>query len=128
MSIFRSFSKIYTKTHEWVDPVKGVAKLGISSYWAHHIGDVSFISIKKGKDGMFKKGEEIATLEAAKTVAPVVAPADLKIIGKNPRLDEELKLVNLSSEKNGYIVDVDIIGDVVDGMKREDYLKYLEDL
>lgn len=124
----RSFSKIYTKTHEWVEPMKGVAKLGISSYWAHHIGDVSFLSIKKSKDSIFKKGEEIATLEAAKTVAPVVAPADLKIIKKNQRLDEDLKLINLSSEKNGYIVDVDIVGDIVDGMERSEYLKYLEDL
>lgn len=121
------FIKKYAKTHEWIDIANEVAKIGISSYAARHLGEITWISINENE---FRKGDEIGTIEASKTVMPIIAPCNLKIIEVNKNVEEKPKSLVISAEGKGYLakVKVDEPVDISDLMEKKDYLKYLSTL
>ena len=125
-NLFKRFIKKYTKTHEWLDLNGNKGKLGISSYLAHHLGDITFVSINQNK---YRKGEEIGSIEASKKVQSVTAPCDLEVLNINQNIEDNPKSLLLSSEGKGYLAEVQILSnDCDDLMDRKEYLKFLSTL
>ena len=123
--INRSLKK-YSQTHEWLD-IEGLkGNLGISSYHALHLGDIAAAFILEIKD--YKKGEEIGYIESAKSVVPLVAPINLKILEINPEIETNPSILNKSPERKGWIAKIEIENenDMNSLFEREDYLNFLE--
>src|SRR5205085_818592 len=90
----------YTKEHEWVDAKDGVAKIGITDYAQHELGDVVFVELPEpGKK--LETGKSFGTVESVKAVSEIYAPASGEVLDAIPekyRLREPLKLPGPFSE------------------------------
>ena len=123
---FIRFIKKYAKTHEWLDLNGNKGKLGISSYLAHHLGEITFVAINPNQ---YRKGEEIGSIEASKKIQSIIAPCDLEVISANQKVEDDPKSLLLSAEGKSYLAEVQILSDNCEGlMDRKEYLKYLSTL
>lgn len=98
----------YTKDHEWILLEGNVAKIGITDFAQHELGDIVYIDIDTvGKD---LEAETIfGTVEAVKTVSDLFLPVDGKILEVNPLLTNKPELVNNDPYGDGWMVKVEVI-------------------
>uniref|UniRef100_A0A7C2PL17 Glycine cleavage system H protein n=1 Tax=candidate division WOR-3 bacterium TaxID=2052148 RepID=A0A7C2PL17_UNCW3 len=93
----------YTREHEWIR-VEGdnVAVIGITDYAQSELSDVVYVELPPvGKQ--VNKGEEVASVEAVKTVASVYTPVSGEIIEVNEKLKDDPSLVNKDPYGEGWI-------------------------
>ncbi|KAA0003395.1 MAG: glycine cleavage system protein GcvH [Thermoplasmata archaeon] len=96
---------LYTETHEWVLKKNGIARIGITDYAQQHLTDVVYVELPEvGK--VFKKGDEIATIESVKSVSEVYAPISGEITAINERLENEPELINQSPYDDGWLFEM----------------------
>ncbi len=97
----------YTKDHEWILLEGNVAKIGITDFAQHELGDIVYIDIDTvGKD---LAAEEIfGTVEAVKTVSDLFLPVAAKILEINPLLANQPELVNTDPYGDGWMVKVEV--------------------
>jgi glycine cleavage system H protein len=92
----------YTPSHEWIHVEEDIATVGITAYAQKELGETVYIELPKlGKK--IKAGEEIAILESTKAAADVYSPVSGEIIAINDALKENVNLLNLSPEKEGWL-------------------------
>ena len=103
-----NFTKLFSKSHEYIDVDGNKGKLGISKFAAHLLGDVTFVDIEEGKS--VKKMGEAGSIEASKAVSPIMAPVSLKIEKINAAVAENPEIVGKDPEGKGWIASV-IIND-----------------
>ncbi|KAJ5574956.1 Glycine cleavage system H protein [Penicillium hetheringtonii] len=79
----RSFSqsplsqlKKYTESHEWIELADGSnkAKIGITEYAAHSLGDVVFVELPEA-DLEVAAGEPVGAVESVKSASDVLSPS-----------------------------------------------------
>lgn len=119
----------YTKEHEWVLINGNIAKVGITDYAQHKLGDVTFVD--KPQIGKIVKQFEVLTgIESVKAASDIFAPVSGKVIAFNSALENSPELVNKSPYEDGYIVEIEIsdASEVKNLMNAQDYKKYLEGL
>ena len=63
----------YSKTHEWVDVVSGVATVGISDFAQDALGDVVFVNLPAIGDEVVA-GESFGDVESVKAVSDLICP------------------------------------------------------
>ena len=115
--------KKYTKTHEWIDVTGKVGKLGISSYLAHHLGEITWVTLNPST---YKTGEEIGSIEASKKIQSITAPCDLRIIRTNKEIESNPKSLVLSSEGKGWLAEFELTANEPTGLlDRKAYINYL---
>jgi glycine cleavage system H protein len=119
----------YTKEHEWVLINGNKAKVGITDYAQHKLGDVTFVD--KPQIGKIVKQFEVLTgIESVKAASDIFAPVSGKVIAFNSALENTPELVNKSPYEDGYIAEIEISDafEVKNLMNAQDYKKYLEGL
>jgi glycine cleavage system H protein len=95
----------FSKSHEWVDCKKEVATLGISQEGKDLLGEIVFVDLPQvGKE--IQKGEQFCLLEASKAALDLYSPISGKVIAVNESLKKDLNPLNLSPEKEGWLVQV----------------------
>lgn len=96
----------YTREHEWVKVVNGdVAVIGITDFAQAELSDIVYVELPQvGKT--VSKGEEIASLEAVKTVASVYSPVSGEIVEVNEKLKDDPALINKDPYGEGWICKV----------------------
>ena len=95
----------YTKEHEWVKIEGGKAKIGISDYAQHKLGDITFIDPPvKGK--MVKQFEVISGIESVKAASDIFSPLSGKVESANAALESAPELVNKSPYDQGWIAEI----------------------
>jgi len=83
----------YTDQHEWVLPVDGGVRIGITDYAQDALGDVVFIDLPEaGRE--VAAGESIAEVESTKSVAEIYAPIAGTITSVNTGLADNPELIN----------------------------------
>ncbi len=91
----------FTRDHEWIAVVDGIATVGITEYAQAQLGDVVFVELPP--DGAaLAKGREAAVVESIKVASDVVSPLTGTVIEGNRRLEAEPSLVNMSPEGEGW--------------------------
>lgn len=100
----------YSKTHEWVDMVSGVATVGISDFAQDALGDVVFVNLPAVGDEV-TAGESFGDVESVKAVSDLICPVTGIVCAVNEELDDAPE--NLNKDPYGaWIIKVkDITGE-----------------
>ncbi len=97
----------FTKNHEWVRVEGNKGTIGISDYAQHAMGDVVFVELPE-VDAVFKKDDNIATIESVKAVSDVYSPVSGKVIEVNADLEDEPAAINEDPFNKGWIYVLEI--------------------
>lgn len=100
MSEFR-----FTKEHEWVTIMDGIAIVGISDFAQKELGDIVSIELPK-VGGVFKQMQTIAIVDSVKASSDIYAPVSGEIVEVNAELVEKPEMINQSPYDLGWIVKI----------------------
>ncbi|KAE8412178.1 glycine cleavage H-protein-domain-containing protein [Aspergillus pseudocaelatus] len=112
----RSFSqssfmelKKYTESHEWIELAADgkTAKIGITEYAAHSLGDVVFVELP-AEDLEVQAGEPVGAVESVKSASDVNSPVSGKVIQGNAILEDKAKFINESPEGDAWIAEIEV--------------------
>ncbi|HVZ95765.1 MAG TPA: glycine cleavage system protein GcvH [Chitinophagaceae bacterium] len=116
----------YTKDHEWILLEGDIARVGITDFAQHELGDIVYVEIETrgkalGAEAIF------GTVEAVKTVSDLFLPVAGTITEINPLLESEPEKVNTDPYGDGWMIKmkVDHAEDVSKLMDAEAYQKVI---
>jgi len=110
----------YTKDHEWIRVEGDLATVGITEFAQRELGDIVYIDINSvGK--VVNADDVFGTVEAVKTVSDLFMPVTGKVLEINPLLDSRPELVNSDPYGDGWMVKVQITGDVEQLLTADSY-------
>jgi glycine cleavage system H protein len=117
----------FTKEHEWVGVMDGVAQVGISEYAQKELGDIVYVELPSVGDSI-KKGDAVANIESVKAVSDLYSPLSGEVTEVNETLEDTPENINTSPYDDGWIVKIKIENDkeLDELMDFEQYKKYLE--
>ena len=95
----------YTKEHEWVDAKDGNARIGITDYAQHELGDVVFVELPAAGAAL-TAGKTFGSVESVKAVSDIYAPASGEVIEANTALQNKPELINTDPHGEGWLVKV----------------------
>ncbi len=103
----------YTDEHEWVKQVgDSTVRIGITDYAQDQLGDVVFVELPEtGKE--VAKDDLVVEIESTKSVGEVYAPFAGKVAAVNEAVAETPELVNTSPYEDGWLVEIEVSGDIV---------------
>jgi glycine cleavage system H protein len=119
----------YTKEHEWAFIEGNKAKVGISDYAQHKLGDITYVDqVQPGKT--VKQFEILTGIESVKAASDVYAPVSGTVVAFNAALNDSPELINTSPYDRGYIAEIEIKdgSETKNLMNADEYKKYLEGL
>ena len=93
----------YTEDDLWVSHENGKVRVGVTDYLQKTSGDVAFVEIVK-LGSTIQLGDELGTIESAKTTVTLHSPISGKVDKINDKLTEKPELVNSDSYGDGWLV------------------------
>ncbi|HLZ95562.1 MAG TPA: glycine cleavage system protein GcvH [Candidatus Dormibacteraeota bacterium] len=116
----------YTKTHEWLVVDGKTATVGITDFAQAQLGDVVFLELPKpGRN--FAQGEAFGVIESVKAASDLYAPVNGTVAQVNDKLASNPELVNSDPYGEGWILKVELAGDLPkDLMDEAEYKKAAE--
>src|SRR5213593_4425960 len=108
----------YTKSHEWVTVDGKHATIGITDFAQSQLGDVVFLELPS-------VGRKLATRETFGVVESVKAASDLyspvagRISAVNDKLSSKPELINADPYGEGWILKIELAGDLPDELLDE---------
>jgi len=121
---------LYTKEHEWIKIEGNSAKVGITDYAQHSLGDVTFVELPDaGKKT--EQAKAFATVESVKAASDIYAPFTGTIREVNKELAKKPELVNESPYEKAWFVIIDIENieekkNLLDASAYENYIKEIK--
>jgi glycine cleavage system H protein len=91
----------YSKSHEWVRVVGGVATVGITDHAQHELTDVVFVELPEAGRTV-KAGEACAVVESVKTANDIYSPLSGVITEANSTVVADPALVNSQPYTGGW--------------------------
>ena len=118
----------YVKTHEWVRVEGDSATIGITSFAADQLGDVTYVEIPKVGTHI-KKDDKFGVIESVKSVSDLYMPLGGTVTAVNERLSSEPELVNLDCYGEGWMLKlkIDNAGDLSDSLSADQYKDFVVD-
>ena len=116
----------YTKEHEWIRADGAAHVVGITSFAAEQLGDVTYVDLPKaGKE--VKQGDSTAAVESVKAASDIYAPAGGRVSEANASLADAPELVNQSPFHDGWFFKLENVNatDLESLMDAEAYEKYV---
>lgn len=95
----------YVKTHEYIRLEGSEAVIGITSFAADQLGDVTFVELPK-KGTKLKKDDKFGVIESVKSVSDLYMPLTCEVLEVNDRLSSEPEIVNLDCYTEGWMLKV----------------------
>ncbi len=113
----------YTQDDEWVRVEGEFAFIGITDYAQHELGDIVFVDVATEGETL-EAGEEFGSIEAVKTVAPLLMPVSGEVVEFNTEL-EEASVVNSDPYGKGWIIKIKAsdVADIDSLLSAEEYEK-----
>ena len=117
---------VYTKDHEWLVVVDGVATIGVTDFAQEQLGDVVFVELPD-IGALLTEGDEVAVIESVKAAGEINAPINGTVVGVNEILADEPELLNSSPEEDGWMfkVTLDEDYDISELMNKAEYQDYI---
>jgi glycine cleavage system H protein len=112
----------YTKTHEWVVADGKHATIGITDYAQSQLGDVVFLELPK-TGRKLDVGETFGVVESVKAASDLFSPVAGRISEVNERLAAKPELINSDPFGEGWILKLDLTGDLPPDLLDEDAYK-----
>lgn len=114
----------YLPTHEWVLIEGDKAKVGISDFAQHELGDVVYISLPEVGDDV-TADESFADVESVKAASEVFSPVSGTVTAINEDLDSDAGLLNQDPYAN-WIMEVEFTALSDKLISAEEYSKLIE--
>jgi glycine cleavage system H protein len=96
----------YVKSHEWVKTHDdGTATVGITSFAADQLGDVTYVELPKAGSNHKIEGK-FGVIESVKSVSDLFMPVGGEILAINEKLSSEPELVNSDCYGEGWMMKV----------------------
>jgi glycine cleavage system H protein len=116
----------YTKTHEWITVDGKTATVGITDFAQAQLGDVVFLDLPK-PGRKVSRGEAFGVIESVKAASDLFAPVTGTVAAVNDKLSSNPELVNSDPYGEGWIMKVELSGDLAaDYMDEAAYKKAAE--
>lgn len=118
--------KKFSKDHEWVELVDGVATIGISVHAAEELGDITFVEVPE-LDADVEKGASFSVVESVKAASDIYSPVTGTVSEVNEDLEDEPEKVNEDAEGAGWICKISgVLETDIDGLMSEaDYKAFI---
>lgn len=97
----------FTDQHEWLELSGTQARVGITAYAQHQLGDVVYVELP-AMGRVVSKGEAMAVVESVKAASDVYAPVSGKVIQVNDVLTSQPQLVNENPEDGGWFAVIEL--------------------
>lgn len=116
----------YVKTHEYVRVEGDTATIGITSFAADQLGDVTYVELPK-VGTKYKKEDKFGVIESVKSVSDLFMPLGGEVVAVNDRLTSEPEIVNLDCYNEGWMLKVkmDNKADLDDSMTADQYKAFV---
>lgn len=109
---------VYSSEHEWVVASEGkTVRIGISDYAQAQLGDIVFVELPQ-VGAKVSAGESIGSIESVKTVSELYCPVNGQVVKVNETLLDQPELVNEAPYEEGWMVEVEVDGDVQEALGR----------
>jgi glycine cleavage system H protein len=96
----------YAKSHEWLQVEGKKAKVGISDFAQHSLGDIVFVDLPNiGQT--FKVGDEFGAVESVKAASSLFMPVSGKVIAVNHQLIDAPQSLNEDAYEH-WIIEIEI--------------------
>ena len=116
----------YAKTHEWVTVDGKTATVGITDFAQAQLGDVVFLELPT-PGRKLEHHETFGVIESVKAASDLYSPVGGRIVGVNEKLSSKPELVNSDPYGEGWILKVELDGDLPpDLMDEGEYKKLTE--
>jgi glycine cleavage system H protein len=114
----------YSETHEWVSVDGQTATVGITDFAQAQLGDVVFLELPK-KDAQLDAGASFGVIESVKAASDLYSPVAGKVVDVNERLTDAPELVNRDPYGEGWLVKLEISGELPPNLLDEGAYKKL---
>jgi len=104
----------YRASHEWVTVDDDTARVGITAFSQHELGDVVFVELPVVGDELHA-GEPFGVVESVKVITDLYAPVSGTVTAVNDRLFDRPTLVNEDPYGDGWLLEVESVGGVDSG-------------
>jgi len=116
----------YTRTHEWIAVDGKSATIGITDFAQAQLGDVVFLELPAVGRKLTER-ETFGVIESVKAASDLYAPVAGRITAVNQKLASQPELVNSDPYGEGWILRVDLAGDLpADLLDESQYKKETE--
>lgn len=119
--------RFFSEDHVWVEMADGTCTLGLSSYAAEELGELTFVELP-AIGTSFSTGDVLCVVESVKAASDVICPIGGTVSEVNSLLDISPGLVNAHPENEGWICRLEEVDDSeLDAlMTDEEYDLFLE--
>ena len=97
----------YASSHEWLHVEGSRAKVGISDFAQHSLGDIVFVDLPNVGQ-TFKVGDEFGAVESVKAASSLFMPVSGKVIAVNQALIDAPQQLNEDAYAN-WIIEIELI-------------------
>lgn len=108
----------YTKSHEWLTVDGKSVTVGITDFAQSQLGDVVFLELP-APGRKLTAGESFGVVESVKAASDLYSPVSGRITAVNDRLAAHPELINSDPYGDGWILKVELAGDLPDGLLDE---------
>jgi glycine cleavage system H protein len=116
----------YTKTHEWVVVDGKTVTVGITDFAQSQLGDVVFLELPSPGRKLAER-ESFGVVESVKAASDLYAPVAGRVAAVNDKLSAHPELVNTDPYGEGWIVKVELSGELPSDLLDEaEYKKVAE--
>ena len=116
----------YTKSHEWLTVDGKTATVGITDFAQSQLGDVVFMELPAAGRKL-EVGETFGVVESVKAASDLYSPVAGRITAVNDKLAAHPELVNTDPYGDGWILKVELSGELPgDLMDEATYKKVAE--
>jgi glycine cleavage system H protein len=93
----------YTSEHEWAKQEGDLARVGITDYAQHELGDVVYVELPKVGAKVSAMGQ-FGVIESVKSASDLFSPVSGEVVEVNAALADESQLVNDSPYDQGWML------------------------
>src|ERR1700675_383446 len=101
----------YTKSHEWLTADGTSVTVGITDFAQSQLGDVVFLELP-APGRKLTAGESFGVVESVKAASDLYSPVSGRITEVNDKLTAKPELINSDPYGDGWIMKVELTGDL----------------
>jgi len=108
----------YTKSHEWLTADGKSVTVGITDFAQSQLGDVVFLELP-APGRKLTAGESFGVVESVKAASDLYSPVSGRITAVNEKLAAHPELINSDPYGDGWILKVELAGELPEGLLDE---------
>lgn len=118
-------SKLYSRSHEWIEEVEeGKVRLGLTDFAQEQLGDIVYINLPEVGD-TFEAEDVLGDIESIKAVSDIICPIAGTVAEVNEDLLDAPEGINEAADETWLVV-LENVDDMDDLLTEEEYQEFCE--